>query len=1077
MRTYKKVLNGKGLLAASIAMLSGNALAETAGRVSFVSGDAAVTAKDGSQRALQRGDAINGGDRITTRAGRVQIRFTDGGFVSLQPNTVFGVDEYLYANRKPEETSLFFNLIQGGMRTITGAIGKVNKKSYAVRTPVATIGIRGTEYQAVVTPEGLKVSVGSGFVNVANQGGEVTGAARQVIRVTKPDGAPELTDEEIKLLSTRADGRERRLPQREDAEGEDRTITISDVQNDRGDYLFLFTTVPSLADSVYPDGPVYRVLSPFANNSPYGGTLYANFDQNGALTGSKGGVLQLFDPYTSSGVLVPNRVFDSGTLKVVNSGTINALSWGEFTHGQPLDNTVFYGPTNPLSLSNTQYLPYVIGAPSTQLAGKGFATYSLQGGTPARDQSSGAVGRLDAFKIRVNFDLAAMDAMLKVTMPSNTYTAYTTNSVSFSSGSPAFAMAGITASGSSFSFLTSNLTVSDANGNCAAGSASSSCTAEIAGFFAGLGGRQIGASYSIGDTVANANISGTAALGLASVNLNAPYLPDSTAGTYYELRYGLPGLGTWPGGTQDVRFDKTGAVTGTIGGINSIYGWLPSASGTGSSYGKTFDSGSLSVVNSGTIGTLSWGEFTNGSASTNKVFDDCGDGCYLTISLDSQGFLPYIVGANSYGALDLHKGTATYTLQAKTPARDMLGRTGTLNAFAIKLDLDFNTIQAGFKVSMPAASIPADVAGGVVNLAANTYTVATKTPLAVLDLPYLTSFALDSGQLSVTDTQGNCGTASASVCSASISAFFTGDDHEQIGAAWSLTDASNLLTSDIYGVAALGLTSTGGSASLASGPAYSVAFATPTYTGVNGGFAGDGLNVTIDANSSMTTATGFDPVSGTQATVMDRLTAQATNTGGTGSLNWGRWYGNSTDVNGTSVVAGQNLVTLSPTQSVSYIIGPMSQSSAFSDILYQFGEGATATYTYQGGTAAVGSDGVMGAVKAGSKLQMTFSWSVPTLAMDIGIDMQTGNDYNITGNAQLGLDSTVSKFSAYSGSGASCAVAGGSTGCTASVNGFFAGQQAQQIGLGYYVNDSTRSVSGAAAFGRGAITAASAPLP
>lgn len=117
MRTFKKVLNGKGLLAASVALLSGHALAETAGRVSFVSGDASVTGSDGSSRALQRGAAINSGDRINTRAGRVQVRFTDGSFVSLQPNTVFGIDEYLYANRKPEETSLFFSLVQGGMRT------------------------------------------------------------------------------------------------------------------------------------------------------------------------------------------------------------------------------------------------------------------------------------------------------------------------------------------------------------------------------------------------------------------------------------------------------------------------------------------------------------------------------------------------------------------------------------------------------------------------------------------------------------------------------------------------------------------------------------------------------------------------------------------------------------------------------------------------------------------------------------------------------------------------------------------------------------------------------------------------
>src|SRR6218665_3445229 len=181
MRIFKPALSGKGLLAASITLLSSGAMAETAGRVSFVSGDVTASSGGGSSRQLNRGDIINGGDKISTQAGRLQIRFTDGGFVSLQPNTIFGVDQYLYANKPPEESSLFFSLLQGGMRTITGAIGKVNKQSYKVRTPVATIGIRGTGYLASLTERGLIVSVGSGFVNVSNDNGQITGGAGQNI--------------------------------------------------------------------------------------------------------------------------------------------------------------------------------------------------------------------------------------------------------------------------------------------------------------------------------------------------------------------------------------------------------------------------------------------------------------------------------------------------------------------------------------------------------------------------------------------------------------------------------------------------------------------------------------------------------------------------------------------------------------------------------------------------------------------------------------------------------------------------------------------------------------------------------
>ena len=103
MNTRTQLLNPQGLLAALVAMtLSGMAIAETAGRVNFVSGGVVAVSADGSKRTLTRGDFINSGERIETNRGRAQIRFTDGSFLSLQPDTVFGVDNYTFskADRK-----------------------------------------------------------------------------------------------------------------------------------------------------------------------------------------------------------------------------------------------------------------------------------------------------------------------------------------------------------------------------------------------------------------------------------------------------------------------------------------------------------------------------------------------------------------------------------------------------------------------------------------------------------------------------------------------------------------------------------------------------------------------------------------------------------------------------------------------------------------------------------------------------------------------------------------------------------------------------------------------------------------
>ncbi len=189
MRHHTFMRHSLTLLASAMAAaVSGQALGETAGKVSFVIGNVTASTPDGQSRSLRRGDAINGGDRIETRGGRLQIRFSDGGFVALQPNTVFGVDQYLYANKPPEETSLFFSLLRGGMRTVTGAIGKVNKQSYKVRTPVATIGIRGTGYRASTDDKRTLVSVGRGLVIVENVlGNVIAGAGQNIVAV---NGAP-----------------------------------------------------------------------------------------------------------------------------------------------------------------------------------------------------------------------------------------------------------------------------------------------------------------------------------------------------------------------------------------------------------------------------------------------------------------------------------------------------------------------------------------------------------------------------------------------------------------------------------------------------------------------------------------------------------------------------------------------------------------------------------------------------------------------------------------------------------------------------------------------------------------------
>ena len=92
-----------------------------AGHTDFVIGDVVAIAADGSRHPLVKGSEIDSGDSINTAAGaRIQIRFNDGGYMSLQPNTKFRVDQFQYNGKPDGEEKGFFSLLKGGLRATLG---------------------------------------------------------------------------------------------------------------------------------------------------------------------------------------------------------------------------------------------------------------------------------------------------------------------------------------------------------------------------------------------------------------------------------------------------------------------------------------------------------------------------------------------------------------------------------------------------------------------------------------------------------------------------------------------------------------------------------------------------------------------------------------------------------------------------------------------------------------------------------------------------------------------------------------------------------------------------------------------
>jgi FecR protein len=125
------------------------------GTVQYLSGTLSVQRPDGSVKVLAERSPVAVGDVITTqRDSYAQLRFNDGGQVTLRPETQVKIEAYTYDEGRPERDSFAMQLFKGGLRSLTGLIGKRsnNRNAYRMVTSTATIGIRGTDYTAIQIP-------------------------------------------------------------------------------------------------------------------------------------------------------------------------------------------------------------------------------------------------------------------------------------------------------------------------------------------------------------------------------------------------------------------------------------------------------------------------------------------------------------------------------------------------------------------------------------------------------------------------------------------------------------------------------------------------------------------------------------------------------------------------------------------------------------------------------------------------------------------------------------------------------------------------------------------------------------
>lgn len=137
--------------------LSAQANAEAA-RLMFVFGDVRIE-RDSAELLGQRNMALLEGDSIRTAAGAsAQIRFSDQSLLALRPDSELRITRFSYDANNPAAGEQKTELLRGGLRAITGAIGSAQPQAVEFATPVATMGIRGTELRIVHVVRGSEAS-------------------------------------------------------------------------------------------------------------------------------------------------------------------------------------------------------------------------------------------------------------------------------------------------------------------------------------------------------------------------------------------------------------------------------------------------------------------------------------------------------------------------------------------------------------------------------------------------------------------------------------------------------------------------------------------------------------------------------------------------------------------------------------------------------------------------------------------------------------------------------------------------------------------------------------------------------
>ncbi|MES2510348.1 MAG: FecR family protein [Pseudomonadota bacterium] len=371
--------------------------AVSAGVAQFTAGDVNVRRPDGGVAPLSKGKDIESGESIVTGVnGRAQVKFTDGGLISLQPNTEFKIANYSDNAANPKEERFLVDLLRGSMRAITGLIGKRNRENYKVNTATATIGIRGSGFNVGYNPDGsLGVTTELDAIEVCNAGGCVGLTAGESVRVVSSNEAPVRTNVKATIPTPG--------PERD-------PVVVGDKVNSEG------------KASIVPEQETKKTVE--VNSGTFTNLKIAATGFLPGMSGpSSGGVPTVVPQVATSATLVDGKLtkFILGSDAYLPSTTNGVSSVGSLSAGDFIGwgTWVTSSKNGGTAVAN---LHYVVGQPTVNMpTTAGVLTYTLTGASPVTSYVNstgvaGASGTLTSASLFVNFSNSKMGASINTTL-------------------------------------------------------------------------------------------------------------------------------------------------------------------------------------------------------------------------------------------------------------------------------------------------------------------------------------------------------------------------------------------------------------------------------------------------------------------------------------------------------------------------------------------------------------------------------------------------------------------------------------------------------------------------------------